>query len=275
MARYLLATLLILAACNTQHTPNITPDGAPMTSNDQELPASGPDGWSQSGTLTPGNKNKQVTLQANFPKTDTYTIQFNVDRTTFKGIGAGASAQFTEALITWSVEGNDVTRKVTIADGVSVTGVGQAVRVVITDNSIIGGSTTASPYVASAQVSKGTRAPSASPPVYIDPSTIATQINAIAGTVASFTPPEGIGANSLLITAQYLDGAGVPRATAPLGTLTAKIQAGSGLNMSVYEPRAAGFVPIPPGATQVTIEIGVTGAAGDVMVVTPIWGIDG
>jgi hypothetical protein len=87
-------------------------------------------GWGQSGTLTAGNKTQRVTMQADFNKgvgAFDFTCQFSV---TAPG---GRSVVNAEALVSWRVEGQEVTRRITIGAGASLTGVGQAVRVEIYD----------------------------------------------------------------------------------------------------------------------------------------------
>ena len=91
------------------------------------------DGWSASGKLIAGIGGL-VQLQANFTSggglgCGQYTIQF-----TTSGNINSPNPVFTEALITWSVEGNFLTRRVTVCNGMSITGSGQAVKVIITDN---------------------------------------------------------------------------------------------------------------------------------------------
>lgn len=85
-------------------------------------------GWGTSGKLIAGNKQQRVTMQADFNKgvgAFDFTVQFNLD--------SGSTIVNAEALIHWRVEGQEVTRRITIGDGASLTGTGQAVRVEMSD----------------------------------------------------------------------------------------------------------------------------------------------
>lgn len=87
-------------------------------------------GWGQSGNLTVGGKTQRVTMQADFNKgvgAFDFTAQFNL---TPPGEGGVVNA---EALVHWRVEGQEVTRRITIGGGATLTGVGQAVRIEIYD----------------------------------------------------------------------------------------------------------------------------------------------
>jgi hypothetical protein len=87
-------------------------------------------GWSIAGMLTAGGQ-AQLKLQADFsPNSGQYTVQFNVSG---PSIPNGYNPVFTEALVTWIVEGNSVTRRISVANGTSITGSGQAVVVVMSD----------------------------------------------------------------------------------------------------------------------------------------------
>src|SRR5208283_1031541 len=94
----------------------------------------GKDGWSAAGALQASGTG-QVKLQADFSKggvgSGQYTVQFNVNAPPNP---TNPNPIFTEALLTWIVEGNSVTRHISIANGTSITGSGQAVTVVIYDN---------------------------------------------------------------------------------------------------------------------------------------------
>jgi hypothetical protein len=90
-------------------------------------------GWGQSGNLITGNKTQRVSMQADFNVgvgAFDFTAQFSL---TPPGGGLGDAVVNAEALIHWRVEGQEVTRRVTIGAGTAVTGTGQAVRVEMFD----------------------------------------------------------------------------------------------------------------------------------------------
>lgn len=91
-------------------------------------------GWSQSGKLKT-RVASTVSLQVNFPegKASMYTVQLGVsgpnnpvfpnDKGVFRAL----------VTVTWSVEGNTVQRIFDLCDGLTITGAGQAVHVVVND----------------------------------------------------------------------------------------------------------------------------------------------
>ena len=119
----------------------------------------GKDGWSAAGTLQASGTG-QVKLQADFSKggvgSGQYTVQFNVNAPPNP---TNPNPIFTEALLTWIVEGNSVTRHISIANGTSITGSGQAVTVVIYDNTqlLYGSTHNTQDYQVNCQVVPGVR----------------------------------------------------------------------------------------------------------------------
>ena len=87
-------------------------------------------GWGQSGNLTTGGKTQRVTMQADFNKgvgAFDFTAQFNITPL------SGDAVANAEALVSWRVEGQAVSRRLTIGAGSTITGVGQAVRIEMYD----------------------------------------------------------------------------------------------------------------------------------------------
>jgi hypothetical protein len=126
------------------------------------------DSWSLSKKLTTGTKNNPLTLQARFPRHTVYTVQFNVSLpgAPVGGVDIYARAQ---ATITWTVEGNDVTRRIDIGNGTSISGTADAVRVVVDDatDPALMASFGQSPtqYGVTALVTPGLRADRLEPPI--------------------------------------------------------------------------------------------------------------
>jgi len=226
-------------------------------------------GWSATKTLTIGNFTKTGSMQVEFPEADTYTIQFGLGN---PPVDASGNPVQTEALILWSVEGNFTSRRVSVANGVSISGVGQAVRVVVLDRTVQYGSNAApvaADYDVSILVSKGTRpaveepatlvayppagstlalfvtagATSVPVPIPQDAGAISVYITAISGT-ATLIPPEVIDANQVI------------------GTLITKS----------YDPREFDdWVPLSPGAQQIVLD----NTGSDTVYWSVTFGIDG
>jgi len=121
------------------------------------------DGWAQSGEL-PGSGGlspaNSITLQADFPDSNNYTVQFGV-------VGPDESASSgerkTQAIITWAVEGNHITRRIDVVNGTSITGTAQGCHVEVVDLSFH-----VNPYTVSISIAKGSR-PSVQQPPYLTP----------------------------------------------------------------------------------------------------------
>jgi len=120
------------------------------------------DGWSAAGTLRASGKG-QVKLQADFSSVGSgqFTVQFNVNIPIVPPTAPSYNENpiFVEALLTWIVEGNSVTRRISVSNGTSITGSGQAVTVVIYDNTKVLYPTTPNTqdYQVSCQVVPGVR----------------------------------------------------------------------------------------------------------------------
>lgn len=122
-------------------------------------------GWSQSGKLTTGNPNTKISMQVQFPVCDSYTVQFGIIPPQRQGTPPTDFQPVLDVIadLTWSVKGNFVTRRVSVGNGMSISGVAEAVKVDVKD-------ITASPlslgfdYIASIQVSPGTRPSQGQPP---------------------------------------------------------------------------------------------------------------
>ena len=85
-------------------------------------------GWSQSGTLFTRQPVPIVTMQANFPRASMYTVQFSVVPPSAPGVFDAT------ATIQWTVKGNIIMRQCAVANGVSISGTGEAVKVTVADN---------------------------------------------------------------------------------------------------------------------------------------------
>jgi hypothetical protein len=264
--------------------------------------AEGPDGWSSNGILIALNYTKTVNLQAQFDKggPGDYTAEFSISPPPFTR-GAGNPVQ-AEALITWAIEGNFVTRRISISNGATISGVAQAVRIQIMDVSNPAVATAGQQYGVSVQVTKGIRATTMQPPTLtphpsvddevqtpiVQPFAQATysvsaQGGGGAGNGNGFIElliPQDAGVISVFITVaadNVFGGTYQAQGTAPVipdDNVVALIRA-NGADQASFDPRAFnGWIPLIPGAATIDLINGM--AAGQPSVTFSIWfGIDG
>lgn len=216
-------------------------------------------GWGQSGEILPGS-NQKVSMQCNLdagPGAGNYTVQFNI-------INPGEVVN-AEALISWRVEGQEVTRRISIADGTSVTGVGQAIRVTMYDATppvFVSG--TPKPYVVSVQVAPGVRASTTQPPYLIPfkappyvPFDVVTNpapgggftFAVAAGGTVDIDIPNNAGVNQVYVTA-------ISTGAIADGTSFAELTDGT-TTLKIWDTQAnMGWIPSVAGASVLTLSNG-------------------
>lgn len=221
---------------------------------------SGSGGWSASGTLATGAPDT-VTLQAVFPQSDDYTVEFSFVPPIDSAGGDIIEAAFPVATIVWSVEGNSVRRQVNVVNGMSVTGVGQAVRIVISDETPGG---TGESYQVSVQVAKGTRGSTRIQPFLVaESSADGTQaapffVGPGGPTFLDIAIPQDAGIQDVFITvapvASFGPG-GTPVSLVPGSILVWHVDSVSGNFYAQYDPTifAGVWVPISPGADTIRL----------------------
>ena len=227
-------------------------------------------GWSKSGDLEQGNPLKDLSLQCNFPQAGFYTVQFGVQ------IDPAILVPDITAEVTWSVEGNDVRRKISVANGVTISGTGQACRVVIRDETA--GVGPGGPlYSVFALVSPGTRPGSHIRPLLRTPwptqvggATIIGDIVIIPpGAFANIDVPVNTGATSLDVEAVYNGAHGPLNLT---DVIVSQIPTPPFPVKAYYPWIETGFVPLAPKARTINIS---NFSAVDTIVASVLWGIDG
>lgn len=210
--------------------------GANMTPAVNGVQNSSSGGWQASGTLRAGDPvGRQVSMQANFPQADVYTVQFRAPSKT------GAQCV---ALITWSVEGGSVQRTVDVGAGVSVSGVGAGVKVTISDN---GSPQSLGDYDVAVQVSRGNRASTGLPPTLRLTHTGST----LPGIVTQSWPiPNNSGAIAFAANFFNSDDHQAPT----LGQIIIECAQDS-QELAVYDVSTIGpgFIPIPVGTNLITV----------------------
>lgn len=227
-------------------------------------------GWGTSGKLATGNTSKMVTLQADFPISETYTIEFAKTNNP-----ASNNPIFAEALITWSVEGNYVTRRVNIGDGVSLTGVGQAIKVQMTDATVAGrgGEPNASEYLVSCQVAPGVRPTTEQGPTLTPQTTVPSSLNGggglfTVGPGATVVVPISQDAGVIAMKVMAID---TTTNTLAARGLTVK-QLYAGVTVKQYDPALTDdWVPVTPGTDQIAL----VNHTAHTLDVSPVFEIDG
>jgi hypothetical protein len=217
-------------------------------------------GWSKSGTLIAnGDGAQSLTIQQVFDEASDYVIQFGlVPHTppdTFPAIRC-------QATILWTVEGNTIIRKVDVGNGVTVQGCAGAVKVMITDATVL----VASPphtYDVSINVSPGSRASTNQVP------TLFEQLVTLGpGASALIVIPQNAGIISVDVDViDVTDFAHTPI------ELQASQVAGAPPGVFQWAPVLhPGFVPIVPSANLLSL---VNHHSADTFHATVLWGIDG
>lgn len=232
--------------------------------------------WSASGPMTTGSQDKVVALQQPFPEPGIYTVTFALDPLQANLNAAGIRAQ---ALIKWSVAGNTITRLVNVGDGVSVSGLAEAVSVVVQDVTCLQGTISAQAgfnYSVGIMVAKGTRPygslpPTLSPFPFQDFNTIGTQLTVAAGANTAIIPiPRGVGVTCMHVDvyASNPQGSVVPDGT----PVVAQYQFMGGGPIRFYDPRAIDWAPIQPGSTGIVL---FNFSSTLQLTFSLVWGIDG
>lgn len=286
MRRFSMMIIPLLFACTTHTTQNYSLDqdskqNEPgdamefMSEINPGLPTVGvkKQGWSASGTLVGQEKwptndtgNREVSLQVDFPQAGAYTVQFNLT----PKLPLTNHPVVAEASLLWSVEGNLVQRKVTVGNGTSISGVGQAVKVVVKDRTPATGPQESQEYVVGISVAPGTRANPLVPATIINPTQKRVTVPA-AGSV-DIAIPQGAGVSSVYIG--ITSGAG--GAPIPDHSVRCILEASGGTTESVFTPADAGgntsWVPVSGGSTTLRI---INTNAGFALDASPVFGVDG
>lgn len=204
-------------------------------------------GWSASQTLQPGaGENEALYFQTKFPEIGAYTLQFYLDGPTINPLST--LIRKAEALITWSIAGLHVSRRVSCVNGLSITGLAENVTVKVFDTSLLLDAYPRDPYLVSLQASKGTR-PSVQQPPTLDGPSISLDPGPVVS--ADIPIPQDAGAISLFTTVTAAS------ALAPEQVSVLMRNAG-GIVIREYSPLVnTEWVPLPPGASRIQLRSGV------------------
>lgn len=232
------------------------------------------DGWQVSGSLFIQDTSKKVKLLADFT-TSRYGAGMYTAQLSLGVIPAGSNPDVTATLI-WKVEGAQITRKVSVGNGVSVSGQAQGVEIVLEDTTVF----TSVPLVGAeyeviAQVAPGVRAGRAFSPILrgvangVVPNTrLWPKVVAAGGTVQFLVPLEAgvIAVNPEIVADTFgtvLD---------PYKVIATQRDAFGNVLKAWYPLIEFSFVPLIPAAVEVIITNQM--AAADIRVSLQ-WGIDG
>ncbi len=222
-------------------------------------------GWAQGGQFQPGASNPLSVMSVNRLPAGNYTIQFNViDPNSASNLTPGDVVR-ARATISWKVNGNPVIRVVDIGEGVTVTGVAEAVDVQIQDVSFTSAGTPiigrGLPYTITVTCAPGTR-----PAVQQPPTVALPQTNIAAGAQKNFAVPPGAISVFVAVFPAVLG--------ASIGAYQVQVnQLALNSSLKIYDPRQSDWVPLIPGATQVAVLTDVALVIDTEVQVT--FGIDG
>lgn len=221
------------------------------------------DGWQQTADLITGDTVKTGSMQADFPHAGYYTVQMGIqppDQT------LTPTAWDCVADVFWTVEGSTLQRTVSVGNGVSISGPGQAVKVIVRDRSDPTISTFGIPYKVFIQVTPGTRPSEERPPTLL----AFTKLQVVPPlTALAVNVPPNAGVISVEVSLGRSPAAANPPPQQDLFT-----QQSAGLApIKQYDPaRIHGFVPLAPNVTRVNY-FNNDAALNQTVQIT--WGIDG
>ncbi len=212
-------------------------------------------GWATSGVLTT-NGASSLSLQADFHDSGIYTIQFGI-------IAAPTQIYAAIAEISWTVEGNTITRRINVANGTSISGGGQAVSIKLRDDSVplIITPDQNGTYNVAISITPGARATSSVPPIL--KGAVSTFDVAPGGNFSLAVPQDaGIRSVQCLVT---VDTPGTKQATLIQGNV-------AGSELAESDASIPDFVPLVPGCNVLIFE---NTSATLNETVTILFGIDG
>lgn len=232
-------------------------------------------GWSLSGKLIAGDT-KFHQLQANFDYVGYYTVQFSIEVPEVEFESGGI---FALADITWTVEGNAITRKISIINGMTISGMGQSVNIKMSDFSsedptII--------YNVACSVARGTRPLSGNiPNLSINTETLIPEADRrgqsassvlLPGAARSWDVPPNVGVNSVFISvAPVASVANVYTSLRDMLLGQFELTTQNGVMIDSFNR----WIPVLPGTSRVTLQLDAAFVSAAGVRVTPLWGIEG
>jgi hypothetical protein len=230
-------------------------------------------GWSKSDKLLPGTTDT-IQMQVQFPKAGYYTVQFRA----VLPQGTIPDRIFILADVIWTVAGNAIPRTISVANGTTISGMGESVTVIVRDVSDPAEAVNGK-YDISMSVAGGSRPGTSVQPIYginmndafPDKRGIVPVATMVGGEVVDFTFPQDIGANSLYLAVSpgafttteqdVIDFVDVTWRSIVLGSLS-------------YNQFNT-WIPLPPGVSGLQVTVDAASAFGKFYNIQPILGIEG
>lgn len=240
----------------------------------EEVMGANPDGYddaggqrSVSGVMRTQNGTIGVSIQCHFKGAAARTLQFNLQL--LDNFSGAVNAAQAEAFIEFMVDGVTVTRRVSVANGTSITGMAQAIRAVVRDTSQAGAAGAGRQYLVSVTIADGTRSDSNVPPTLApNPFGNPAVTTLTPGTGIDFTLPQDAGISSVQCTVVDAAATGAP---VPDGAVTVSHFSGSGL-LKVYDPRQIDWAVLAPGTVRVRVD---NKSTTQTLLIQPTYGVDG
>jgi hypothetical protein len=221
-------------------------------------------GSSRLTNMVLGQKDHATSINIRDLIPNTYTLQFGLLQT---GDRTAISVPSAEAIVNWSVRGQTQRRIISIASGVALSGVCDAVSVKIRDTSITSEGAEHITYAVETTLTKGVRPSTGQPP-----SLTTTLSQIVAGSVTpgvSFLVPVNAGVNSF-----YVLTCGDSGTVLTTTDIIVQVLGSNGILLAAYYPLiTGGWIPLPAGAYAVVVSS--TANEGDDADVNVIWGIEG
>jgi hypothetical protein len=196
----------------------------------------GIDGWGTNTQMSSdGTANGGSAFMYTFPKESVYTVQFNLALPQSHKV-------VLEALLTFTQRGIVNTRRVSVASGTSIQVPCKGLTIQLIDKTGDAGAFNVITYNVGILATKGTRAPTPAPPIYV-PDAYGT-INA--SSTVTLTVPLDAGANAFYVavssSAPVAENAIQVEQKTPAGTLQA-----------IADPRVFQWIPLIPGTSFIQI----------------------
>jgi len=196
-------------------------------------------------TPSPTGTTKEVRFQAKFAKAGMHTLQFSVLDPNLTNLVNNEIIR-AQALVTWSLAGQNILRRVDCVNGLSISGEAQSVDVKITDRSVLSvvPGRVIAPYTVQVVAAEGTRPAEEQPPQFTGDT---VTLGALGGTTINV--PEGAISAWVLIAPQVLGPTLLPK------DHIVKQTTRGGVTLRAYSPLDYnGFVPLANGCTQLAFE---------------------
>lgn len=224
--------------------------------------------WSRVGRLvTTGIAGgpRIVNMSKTFPVAGTYTCQFSI-RPIVTPVQSAIECQ---ALIAWGAGGNIISRRVSVVNGMSISGTADQIRVICQDFTSTGLADVE--YEVSIQVTPGSRPTTGQPPL-LYPAISTNPVALIPNSFYDYDIPQDAGAiSACVIVGNNGGGVSLTAITEQQASVEQHAPGIVGL-LKRYDARMFEFVPISPGATVLRV---YNKSTANNMLFSVAFGIDG